>query len=43
MFNEEELRRIHLPPYLEAIKAGVKTIMISFNSWNRCKMSWSKF
>ena len=22
--TEEELRRIHLPPYLEAIKAGVK-------------------
>ena len=28
--SEKELRAIHLPPYLEAIKAGVKTIMISF-------------
>ena len=32
--SEEELRKTHLPPYLEAIKAGVKTVMISFNSWN---------
>ena len=41
--TEEELRRIHLPPYLEAIKAGVKTIMISYNSWNGVKCHGSKF
>ncbi|MAV97039.1 MAG: beta-glucosidase [Candidatus Marinimicrobia bacterium] len=41
--TEEELRKIHLPPYLEAIKAGVKTIMISYNSWNGVKCHGSKF
>lgn len=41
--TEEELRKIHLPPYLEAIKAGVKTVMISFNSWNGIKCHGSKF
>jgi beta-glucosidase len=32
--SEEELRRIHLPGYVAAIKAGVATVMISFSSWN---------
>ena len=41
--TEEELREVHLPPYLEAIKAGVKTIMISFNSWNGIKCHGNKF
>ena len=41
--SEKELREVHLPPYLEAIKAGVKTIMISFNSWNGVKCHGSKF
>ncbi len=31
---EEELRQIHLPPYKAAIKAGVGSVMASFNSWN---------
>ena len=41
--SEEELRRVHLPPYLEALNAGVKTIMISFNSWNGVKCHGSKY
>ncbi len=41
--TEQELRKIHLPPYIEAIKAGVKTVMISFNSWNGVKCHGSKF
>ena len=41
--SEEELRKTHLPPYLEAIKAGVKTVMISFNSWNGVKCHGNKF
>ena len=41
--TEDEIRRIHLPPYLEAIKAGVKTIMISFNSWNGVQCHGNKF
>ena len=32
--SEEELRRIHLPGYVAAIKAGVATVMVSFSSWN---------
>jgi len=41
--TEEELRKVHLPPYLEAIRAGVKTVMISFNSWNGIKCHGSKY
>ena len=41
--TEEEIRRIHLPPYLKAIKAGVKTIMISFNSWNGVQCHGNKY
>jgi len=32
--SEEELRRIHLPGYVAAVKAGVATVMVSFSSWN---------
>lgn len=35
--SEDELRRIHLPPYIEAIKAGTLTVMASLNSWNGLK------
>jgi beta-glucosidase len=30
--SDEELRRLHLPGYLAAIRAGVGSVMISFNS-----------
>lgn len=36
--SEEELREIHLPPYIKAIEADVKTIMVSFSSWNGVKL-----
>jgi beta-glucosidase len=32
--SEEELRRIHLPGYVAAVKAGVATVMVSYSSWN---------
>ena len=32
--SEEELRRLHLPGYVSAMKAGVATVMASFSSWN---------
>jgi beta-glucosidase len=32
--SEEDLRRIHLPGYVAAIKAEVATVMVSFSSWN---------
>lgn len=34
VLSEANLRQIHLPGYIEAINAGVGSIMISFNSWN---------
>ncbi len=40
--DEQTLRRIHLPPYVKAVKAGVGTIMPSYSSWNGVKCSASK-
>jgi beta-glucosidase len=40
--DEATLRRIHLPGYVSAIKAGVGSIMPSYNSWNGVKCSASK-
>lgn len=36
--DEETLRRIHLPAYIEAIKADVATVMPSYSSWNKTQM-----
>jgi beta-glucosidase len=36
--TEAELRAIHLPGYIEAIKQGVGSIMASYNSWNGTKL-----
>lgn len=41
--SEEELRRIHMPPYLAAIREGVLTVMASFNSWNGDKLHGHKY
>jgi beta-glucosidase len=35
--SEEELRRVHIAPYLPALEAGVLTVMASFSSWNGAK------
>jgi len=40
--TESELRRLHMAGYVSAIKAGVGTIMPSYNSWNGVKCSGSK-
>ncbi|EPS57810.1 hypothetical protein M569_17006, partial [Genlisea aurea] len=32
------LRRIHMPAYIDSIRKGVATVMISFSSWNGKKM-----
>ena len=42
-FDEETLRKIHLPPYKACVDAGVATIMPSYSSWNGVKCSASKF
>jgi beta-glucosidase len=39
--SEPELRKIHLPGYLGAIKANVGSIMVSYSSWNGLKLSAS--
>eukprot|EP00897_Mesotaenium_endlicherianum_P004948 jgi/Mesen1/4481/ME000228S03456 len=36
--SEEELRRVHLPPYVDAIARGVASVMVSYSSWNGAKM-----
>lgn len=40
--SESELREIHMQGYVSAIKAGVGSIMPSYNSWNGVKCSGSK-
>lgn len=40
--DEPTLRRVHLQGYIEAIKAGVGSIMPSYSSWNGVKVSGDK-
>ncbi|WP_141583584.1 glycoside hydrolase family 3 protein [Actinomadura sp. WMMA1423] len=35
---EQELRAVHLPPFREAVKRGVGSVMVSYSSWNGLKM-----
>jgi len=41
--SEEELRKIHVPPYKSAIDAGVLTVMVSLSSWYGEKCHGHKF
>ncbi|GGJ31036.1 glycoside hydrolase family 3 protein [Deinococcus roseus] len=41
--SEEELRKIHLPPYKAAIEKGVGSIMASFSSFNGVKLHGHKY
>ena len=41
--SESELRHIHLPPYIEALKKGALSIMVSFSSVNGEKLHGSKY
>jgi beta-glucosidase len=41
--DEATLRKLFLPPYLAAIKAGVGSIMVSYSSWNGQKMHGNKY
>ncbi|KAM0929552.1 hypothetical protein ACQ4PT_001595 [Festuca glaucescens] len=38
IINQEGLMNIHMPAYLNAMKLGVSTVMISYSSWNGKKM-----
>jgi beta-glucosidase len=41
--DEPTLRRLFLPPYAAAIKAGVGSIMVSYSSWNGKKMHGNRY
>ncbi|MCX7797641.1 MAG: glycoside hydrolase family 3 C-terminal domain-containing protein, partial [Melioribacter sp.] len=41
--DENTIRKIHLPGYISAIKAGVGSIMVSYSSINGLKMHASKY
>ncbi|MGH7971074.1 MAG: glycoside hydrolase family 3 protein, partial [Limisphaerales bacterium] len=41
--DEATLRRIHLAPYLSAIRAGADSIMVSYSSWNGAKMHGNRY
>lgn len=41
--DEKELRSIHLQSYISSIKAGVGSIMVSYNSWNGEKCHGNKY
>jgi len=36
--DDATLRAVHLPPYIAAIEAGARSIMISYSSWNGEKL-----
>ncbi|KAJ4972637.1 hypothetical protein NE237_005811 [Protea cynaroides] len=39
----EDLSRIHLLPYIDAMAMGVSSVMVSFSSWNDVKMHAHRF
>lgn len=41
--TEEQLRKIFLPGYIDAIEAGVGSVMVSYSSWNGVKCHASKY
>ena len=43
VLSEAELRRIHLPPYVEAIRRNVGSVMPSYSSWNGTKMHAQRY
>ncbi|GAA2398480.1 beta-glucosidase [Catellatospora methionotrophica] len=41
--SEEELRKVHLPPFRAAVKAGVGSVMVSFSSFNGEKLHGHRY
>ena len=41
--DEETLRKLHMQGYVEAIRAGAKSIMVSYSSWNGEKLHGHKY
>jgi beta-glucosidase len=42
VLDEANLRRVHLVPYISAVNAGVKSVMMSYSSWSGQKMHGNK-
>jgi beta-glucosidase len=41
--DEETLRAVHLPPYVEAIDNGAQSVMVSYSSWNDTKVHADRY
>ncbi len=41
--SEADLRAIHLPPFREAVRRNVGSVMISYSSWNGVKMHGNQY
>jgi beta-glucosidase len=41
--SEADLRAIHLPPFAEAVRRNVGSVMISYSSWNGVKMHGNQY
>src|SRR6185503_13131227 len=41
--SEADLRAIHLPPFQEAVRRNVGSVMISYSSWNGTKLHGHQF
>jgi beta-glucosidase len=41
--SEAELRATHLPPFKEAVRRGVGSVMLSYSSWNGVKSHANKY
>ena len=41
--SEADLRAIHLPPFQEAVRRNVGSVMISYSSWNGVKMHGQQY
>ncbi len=39
--DEDEMRRVHLPPFAAAVQAGAQVVMVSYSSWQGTKMTAS--
>ncbi|MET9506227.1 glycoside hydrolase family 3 N-terminal domain-containing protein [Streptomyces sp. NPDC006622] len=41
--SEAELRAVHLPPFKEAVRRGVGSVMLSYSSWNGVRSHANKY
>ncbi|WP_067458134.1 glycoside hydrolase family 3 protein [Actinomadura macra] len=41
--SEEDLRAVHLPPFREAVRRAVGSVMVSYSSWNGLKMHQNRY